>query len=256
MSNSPPSAPASPKPSDGRSPPTSPKLEFLAGARDIFPLVVGAIPFGIIFGTLANSSGLSVGGTLAMSALVFAGSSQFIAVGLIAANTGWLLIVLTTFVVNLRHLLYSVSLVPYVQRLSQGWKVPLAFWLTDETFAVAIRRYQTSDRTPFKHWYHLGASLTMYSNWLLCTLLGITVGQTIPNADEWGLDFAMSVTFIGMTIPYLKTRPMGLAVVVAGVVALIANPLPHKLGLMVAAIAGIGAGVLSEQILVRRGKRS
>ena len=99
--------------------PTSPKSEFWAGARDILPLVVGAIPFGIIFGTLATTSGLSVGATLAMSAFVFAGSSQFIAVGLVAAKTGWLLIVLTTFVVNLRHLLYAVSLLPYVKGLSQ-----------------------------------------------------------------------------------------------------------------------------------------
>ncbi|MGB3295844.1 MAG: AzlC family ABC transporter permease [Phormidesmis sp.] len=229
--------------------PTSPRTEFWAGARDIFPLIVGAIPFGIIFGTLAISSGLSAGGALAMSALVFAGSSQFIAVGMIAANTGWLLIVLTAFVVNLRHLLYAVSLVPYIQRRSQRWKIPLAFWLTDEVFAVAIRRYEASDPSPYKHWYYLGSAIAMYSNWLLCTLLGVTAGQLVPNAADWGLDFAMSVTFIGMVIPYLKTRPMLAAVIFAGAVAVAANPLPHKLGLMIAAIIGIMAGVLTERAL-------
>ncbi|MEO0828296.1 MAG: AzlC family ABC transporter permease [Cyanobacteria bacterium J06639_16] len=235
--------------SSARSRPVSPRSEFLAGARDIFPLIVGAIPFGIIFGTLASSNGLSVGGTLAMSAIVFAGSSQFIAAGMIAAGTGWLLIVLTAFVVNLRHLLYSVSLVPHVKALSQRWKVILGFLLTDEAFAIVIRRYEARDRSPFKHWYYLGAALAMYINWQLSTLLGITVGQLIPNAAEWGLDFAMSVTFLGMTILYVKTKPMGMAVVVAGLVALLANPLPHKLGLMVAAIAGILAGVYSERVL-------
>ncbi|MEO0807547.1 MAG: AzlC family ABC transporter permease [Cyanobacteria bacterium J06643_4] len=112
---------------------TSPSLtqrrpihEFWSGARDIIPLIVGAIPFGIIFGTLATTNGLSVGATLAMSAFVFAGSSQFIAAGMIATQTGWLLIVLTTFVVNLRHLLYAVSLLPYVKTLPQPWKVLLA----------------------------------------------------------------------------------------------------------------------------------
>lgn len=231
--------------------PASPRTEFWAGARDIFPLVVGAIPFGIIFGTLAVSSGLSVGGTLAMSALVFAGSAQFIAVGMIAAKTGWLLIVLTTVVVNLRHLLYAVSLVPHVKRLSQRWKVPMAFWLTDEVFAVAIRRYEADDFSPLKHWYYLGTALAMYSNWLLCTLLGATAGRLIPDATSWGLDFAMSVTFIGMVIPYLKSRPMWVAVVIAGVVAGVAYPLPNKLGLMAAAIAGITAGVLSERTFSR-----
>ena len=215
----------------------------------MLPLVIGAIPFGIIFGSLATSNGLSVKGALAMSAFVFAGSSQFIAVGMIAAGTGWLLVVLTAFIVNLRHLLYAVSLTPHVKSLSQRWKVILGFWLTDEAFAIAIRRYEACDRSPFKHWYYLGAALAMYGNWQFCTLLGITIGQLVPNAAEWGLDFAMSVTFIGMIIPYLKTQPMGIAVTVAGAVALIANPLPHKLGLIVAAITGVVAGVGSERAL-------
>ena len=96
--------------SSARSHPTSPHTEFWTGARDILPLIIGAIPFGIIFGALATSNGLSVGAALAMSALVFAGSAQFIAMGMIAAGTGWLLIVFTTFIVNLRHLLYAASL--------------------------------------------------------------------------------------------------------------------------------------------------
>ncbi|MEL6223572.1 MAG: AzlC family ABC transporter permease [Cyanobacteria bacterium J06627_8] len=231
----------------GRTPLKFPRAEFWAGVRDIFPLVVGAAPFGVIFGTLATSNGLSVGATLAMSAFVFAGSAQFIAVGLVAAGTGWLLVVLTTFVVNLRHLLYSVSLLPHIKPLSHFWKVMLAFWLTDESFAVAIRRYEASDRSPHKHWYYLGAALFMYINWQLWTLLGVTIGQTIPNAADWGLDFAMSVTFIGMVVPYVKTKPMGIAVLVAGLTAILAYPLPHKLGLLFAAIAGILAGMLSER---------
>lgn len=216
----------------------------LAGARDIIPLVVGAIPFGIIFGTLAQGSGLSFGATLGMSVFVFAGSSQFIALGLLAAGSTLPLIVLTTVVVNLRHILYAASLLPYVQGLSQRWKMGIGFLLTDEVFAVAIRRYAQPDPSPYKQWYYLGAGLAMYSNWLLCTGLGLTVGQLIPNAAAWGLDFAMVATFIGMIIPYLATRPMVGAVLVTSVVALLANGLPHKLGLMVAAIAGVATGFI------------
>lgn len=224
-----------------------PSHEFWCGARDIMPLIVGAVPFGIIFGTLATTNGLSMGATLAMSAFVFAGSSQFIAAGMIATQTGWLLIVFTTFVVNLRHLLYAVSLVPYVKALPQQWKVPLAFWLTDESFAIAIRRYEAKEKSPYKHWYFLGAALAMYLNWQLCTLLGITLGQMIPNAAEWGLDFAMSVTFIGMVVPYVKNKPMAIAVIAAGFTAILTASFPNKIGLMLAAIAGISAGVFSEQ---------
>jgi 4-azaleucine resistance transporter AzlC len=224
--------------------------QFLAGGKDTFPLVVGAIPFGLIFGTLALQSGLSLGGTLAMSALVFAGSAQFIAVGLISAGTGWPLIVLTTFVVNLRHALYSATLAPYVSRLPQRWQIPLAFWLTDETFAVVVSRYTISryNNAAVDHnrWYYLGSAVFMYTNWQICTFLGATIGRLIPNAAAWGLDFAMPVTFIGMVIPYLKNRPMVAAVVVAGVTALLAHPMPNQMGLMIATLAGIIAGVLVE----------
>ncbi|MBD1910757.1 AzlC family ABC transporter permease [Leptolyngbya sp. PL-A3] len=227
----------------------TPVSEFLAGARDIIPLVVGAIPFGIIFGTLALSSGVSVAGAIALSAVVFAGSSQFIAIGMVAAGTAWPLIVLTTFVVNLRHLLYSMSLVPHVKHLPQHWKLAMGFWLTDEAFAIAIRRYETNQRNPLAHWYYLGAALLMYVNWQVWTCIGIAVGQRIPNAANWGLDFAMSVTFIGMIIPYLKTRPMGLAVTVAGITALLTYSWPHKVGLMLASLVGITVGLWSENAL-------
>ncbi|WP_052050314.1 AzlC family ABC transporter permease [Leptolyngbya sp. KIOST-1] len=235
----------------------SPQQEVLAGARDIIPLVVGAIPFGIIFGTLAQGSGLSFGATLGMSAFVFAGSSQFIALGLLAAGSTLPLIVLTTVVVNLRHLLYAASLLPYVEGASQRWRAVIGFLLTDESFAIAIRRYAQPDRSPHKHWYYLGAAGAMYGNWILCTLLGLTVGQLIPNAAAWGLDFAMVATFIGMTAPYAKTRPMVGAIAVAGLVAVLANGLPHKLGLMVAAIAGVATGYWLETQLIPspQGKR-
>lgn len=227
---------------------STPLSEFLAGSRAIVPLVIGAIPFGMIFGTLATSSGLSVAGTIAMSAFVFAGSAQFIALGLLATGTALPLIVLTTFVVNLRHLLYAISLVPHVRHLPQRWKLPIGFWLTDESFAVAIARYNQNDSSPHKHWYYLGAALLMYGNWQLCTLVGLSVGQLLPDAATWGLDFAMSVTFIGMVMPYLTTQPMVVTVMVAGIVSVWTHALPHQVGLIVAALAGILAGVGTERI--------
>lgn len=224
-----------------------PRQEFLAGARDTFPLIVGAIPFGIIFGTLAVGSGLSVAATLAMSAFVFAGSAQFIAVGLVAAGTGWPLIVLTTFVVNLRHALYSATLAPYVSRLPQRWQIPLAFWLTDETFAVVVEKCTRFNPPPSTRWYYLGSALAMYLNWQFCTFLGVTAGQMLPDAAAWGLDFAMPVTFIGMVMPYLKNRAMVVTTLVAGIAALLTFTMPHKLGLMAATLVGIAAGVIVDK---------
>ena len=97
-----------------------------------------------------------------MSLFVFAGSSQFIALTLLAGGTGLVVILLTTLVVNLRHALYSATLLPHVAGLPQRWRVPLAFWLTDETFAVVLRRYQARDGSPYKHWSYLGSGISMY----------------------------------------------------------------------------------------------
>ena len=199
--------------------------EFLHGCRDILPLIVGAIPFGIIFGTLAIGAGLSGWQAMGMSALVFAGSAQFIAITLITGGVGAAVVLLTTFVVNLRHALYSASMQPFVRHLPSRWRVPLAFWLTDEAFAVIQHRYARDDASPNKHWFFLGAGLTMYLSWQLATLAGIAFGQAVPNVASWGLDFAMIATFIGIAVPMMRTRPQVASALVAAVVALLPKPL-------------------------------
>ncbi|MCB9454052.1 MAG: AzlC family ABC transporter permease [Anaerolineaceae bacterium] len=230
--------------------------EFWAGFKATVPLVVGAIPFGIIFGAFGVASGLSMAGTMGMSLFVFAGSAQFIAAGLVADHAGVAVIVFTTFIVNLRHALYSASLAPYVKRLPQKWLLPLGFWLTDESFVVVITRYTQPDESPYKHWYYLGSAVFMYTNWQLCTLLGIIAGQTIPDMRDWGLDFAITVTFIGMLIVLIKSRPLLLSAVVAGISAVLLNGLEHKLGLILATLLGVAAGVIAEALLPQDAKRT
>jgi 4-azaleucine resistance transporter AzlC len=222
------------------------KKEFFRGARDTLPLIIGAIPFGIIFGTLSAGAGLSIAGTLGMSVFVFAGSSQFIAMGMVAAGTAWPMIVLTTFVVNFRHLLYSATLLPYLQKLPRRWQALLAFGLTDETFVVAVGRWCRGGESPHKHWYQLGSMVFMYANWNLCTLIGIAAGQMLKGIGGWGLDFAMVAAFIGMVLPYLKDRPNYCAVIAAGLSALVFHGLPHQLGLIVASLLGVAGGVLAD----------
>lgn len=186
-----------------------------------------------------------------MSLFVFAGSSQFIAVGLLAAGVGPVLIVATTFVVNLRHLLYATALVDKVSHLSQAWRAILAFGLTDESFAAVNSRYLGRSDTNHAHWFFLGSVVAMYSNWQLCTWLGIGLGELFPDMTQWGLDFAMSVTFLGMVIPYLRNQPMWLAVISAAAFALVLRDLPHQLGLVIAALSGICIGYASQQIDIR-----
>jgi len=228
--------------------PTTRKTEFWRGARDTLPLIIGAIPFGIIFGTLSAKAGLSPAGTMGMSMFVFAGSAQFIAMGLVGAGTAWPMIVLTTFVVNFRHLLYTATLLEDLKRLPRRWQALLTFGLTDETFAIAVGRWRAADDSPHKHWYHLGSMLFMYTNWNLCTFIGLVAGRVLSDVGGLGLDFAMVAAFIGMVMPYVKDKPNVATVVAAGASALIFYGLPHKLGLIVAAIIGIVAGVVVQNL--------
>jgi 4-azaleucine resistance transporter AzlC len=225
----------------------------LRGARDTIPMLVGAAPFGIIFGTLAVSTGLSSWATLGMSILVFAGASQFIALSLIASGAGLLVILLTTLVVNLRHMLYAASLLPQVRGLPQRWLIPMAFWLTDESYAVMQHRLQSAGQEPLWRWYFLGSAVAMYSTWVLCTLAGMLLGHGLPGMAEWGLDFAMVATFVGIVVPLLRTRPMLAAALAAAAVSVLLHSLPYKLGLMLAALAGVGAGLAAAMLGRGRG---
>jgi len=220
---------------------------FLFGSRDSIPMIVGILPFGLIYGALASVAGLSLGQALGMSLLVYAGSAQFIAISLLTLGTGAAVILLTTLVVNLRHVLYSAALQPYVGPLPQHWRLPLAFGLTDETFAVVQRRYLARGMDGHGQWYHAGVALALYLSWVGSSLAGILFGQSVPNLAGWGLDFAMLATFIGIVVPALRNRPQIAAALVAGAVALLCHAWPYKLGLMAAAFSGIAVGVALER---------
>lgn len=226
------------------------KAEFWGGVRAQLPILLGTSPFGMIYGILAIDAGLPVEVALGMSMIVFAGSSQFIAAQLFASGTPGVIIVLTTFVVNLRHMLYSASLAPYVKHLAAAWKYTLAFLLTDEAYAVSITHYERSSAPParntLKHWYTFGAGLTLWVSWQISTAAGLLLGTSVPQG--WALDFTLPLTFIALLMPVLKDRPMILAALVAGITALAASALPYNLGLILAVLVGIGSGMLAEQV--------
>src|SRR5579871_2429921 len=176
---------------------SNPRTEFFAGARATIPLVIGALPFGIIFGAAAITTGISPLATIAMSIFVFAGSAEFIAVGLVKAGVSVPIIILTTFVVNLRHVLYSATLAPYVKKLPQRWLLAFGYMLTDEAFVVASTHYAEPSDPTNKHWYFLGSELLLFVCWQIFTWIGIFAGTRFQDATKLGLDFALSVTFIG-----------------------------------------------------------
>lgn len=228
----------------------TPRQEFFAGLRAELPIILGVFPFGLIFGALAVQYGLPAFIGQAMSSIMFGGSAQFISTPLFAAGTPALIVILTVFIVNARHALYSATLAPYLEKLSPWWKIVLAYLLTDEAFVVAVTHYQKGSVKEAvnsnKHWYFLGAGVTLWSFWQLSTAIGLFIGGQVP--PEWSLDFALPLTFIALVVPNLKTRANLGAAVVAGIVGVAAYLLPYKLGLMLAAGLGITAGMVVSQL--------
>ncbi len=234
----------------------SPGREFAAGVKAEAPILLGVLPFGLIFGALALQAGIPPAPALAMSSIVFAGSAQFVATQLFAAGAPAAILLLSAFVVNLRHLLYSASVAPYLSRLRPGWKGVLAYLLTDEAYAVTITHYQdkgtreqgnegtTNGPEDHRHWFFLGAGLALWVTWQASTAAGIFLGARIP--ASWNLEFALPMTFLALARPAVTDRPTAVAALTAGIVAVLAYGLAMRLGIIAAAAAGIAAGLLAE----------
>ncbi len=220
--------------------PIGPGKEFLTGVRDQLPLLLGVVPFGLIFGALAISVGLSPLEAQGFSIFVFAGSSQFIAVSLIGETTPALIVVATIFIVNLRHALYSASMSSRFKPLSLPWKLSLSWLLTDEAFATGSTRYRRG-RLTHAHWYMLGTGLTLWIAWQVSTAAGIVLGGEIPT--DFPLAFALPLTFIALLIPALVDKASVAAAISAGLLAVLLHGLPLRLGLLIGAMIGVGVGV-------------
>ncbi len=222
--------------------------EFIHGVRAEIPILFGVFPFGLIYGVFAVQAGLIPFSAQAMSSIIFAGSAQFAVAVLLSQNTPALVVILTAIVLNLRHAFYSASIAPHTSHLSKWWKLLLSYFLTDEAFAVAITRYQGNKNEPtdhdYRHWFFLGAGITLWGIWQLSTAIGILLGLEVPK--DWSLDFTLSLTFIGIVVPALKDRASTLAAVSGGVTAVLLVGLPYKLGLMVSGLVGILVGMIME----------
>ncbi len=221
------------------------RSDFFSGVRDEIPITLGDIPFGLIFGALAIHVGLSPVAANATSFIIFAGSAQFITVQLLGAGASLAVILMVVFVVNIRHVLYSASVAPYVSHLKPIWKYVLAYFLTDEAYAVAITNYDKNGVSDTRHWYFLGAGVTLWTAWNISTLVGILVGGSI--GSNWPVGFFLPLTFIALVVPALKDHPSVAAAVIAGAVGLLTMNFPYKTGLLLAAFCGIAAGLLLEK---------
>ena len=219
---------------------SSPAAELRDGALALAPLLVGVAPFGVIYGVLALESGIPPAAAMAMSSVVFAGSSQFLLAQLAGLGAPGLVMVASVALVNLRHALYSASVAPSLSHLPRRWKAILAYLLTDEAYAAAIARLGREGEN--RHWFLLGAGLLLWSSWQVSTAAGILLGASLPR--DLPLDFALPLTFIAIVVPMVRSRGALVAAVVAAAAALLCAGWPYQLGLLAAAVAGIVVGWL------------
>jgi 4-azaleucine resistance transporter AzlC len=195
------------------------EASFRAGLRFGAPIAFGYVPIGFAYGVLAMKVGLSAGNTLLMSLVVFAGSAQFIAVGLFSGGASVASVVATTFVVNLRHLLMAAALSQDVRSWPRRLLALFAFQLTDETFAVHSARFSMGDRGQGTSFV---INVTAQASWVVGTALGIFASGLISDIHPWGLDFALPAMFIALLLGQIRTRTHLMVAFAAGAISLAA----------------------------------
>lgn len=189
---------------------------WLTGVTQALPIVLGYVPVGLAYGVLATKAGIPALATVAMSVVVYAGSAQFIAVGLLAAGTTPLSIVATTFIVNLRHLLMSAALAPYLRRWSRLQMAAFAYELTDESFALHAAHFAASGAHAAQA---LATNVTAQLAWISGSALGILVGSAIGQVEPLGLDYALPAMFIALLVMQIKERVQAIVALLTGALA-------------------------------------
>lgn len=227
-------------------------------------MLVGVIPFGLVAGATPAMGGLGGDAAIGLSTIVFAGASQLAAADVLADRGAALVAVLAACTINLRLLLYSASIAPYVTHVPLRRRLVMAYLLTDQAYAVSITRWTGEEarageggppadparRLP----YYLGAALLLWVNWQICTILGIVIGAAVP--DSLPLDFAVPLVFLVLLVPAITTRPAAVAATAGGAVAVLSAELgAGHLSVLCGALTGIVAGTVAEAALERHAPR-
>jgi predicted branched-subunit amino acid permease len=227
---------------------------FRAGVAAIGPVLLGVVPFGLIAGVAVTDIRLGLGEAVGFSLIAFAGAAQLVAVELLGAGAPLAVVVGTALIVNLRFLMYSASLAPYLAAEPLHRRAIGAYLLTDQAYAVAIARFSSQPEFRQRWPYYLGAALAMWTTWQVSTFTGAVLGDVIPASVPLG--FAVPLTFIALLIPAITDRPTLAAAATAALVATAASPLPANLGMLTGALAGIAVGAtLALTKAARTGRR-
>lgn len=216
----------------------------LAGARRILPVCAGDFAVGIAFGVLARHTGLGTFDATLMSALVFAGAAQFVALSLWAAPLPVLAIVLTTLIVNIRHLLMGATLQPWLRRLSALKAYGAVFFMVDESWALTVAELRQGSRDLA---FLLGSGGALFITWVSSTLIGATVGALLPPSAQLVLGFAFTAVFVALLAGMWRGKGDLLPwLVAAGVAVAAAHWLPGKWYIVLGGVIGSLIGAMCD----------
>lgn len=225
------------------------ELTFKSGFKDVVPTLFGYIGVGLAMGIVANTSHLSVLAVLLMSLIVYAGSAQFIIISMLLAGSPISTIVLSTFLINSRMILMSMSIAQYFKKDSLLQNIALGSLLTDETFALSMNKINQTDHQLRPRWLH-AANILAYLVWAAATVVGCLLGHLIADPNQFGLDFAVVGMFIGLLYLQIitdrsKTLKTQLLVVLFVAIAMffLMRFFPGNIALLIATLLGCGFGM-------------
>jgi 4-azaleucine resistance transporter AzlC len=190
--------------------------DFRAGMFEMAPFVAAALPMGLLFGTLAAAKGLSPLEAGLMSAMVFAGAAQFVAIDLWRDPVPWGLLTLTAFIVNIRHVLMGTSLARHMGQFRARERPLAMFVMVDETWAFAERRALKGPLPPAYFW---GMGAVMWIQWVIGSTVGAVVGQTLGDPATYGFDFAFTAMFICILTGFWRGLRTGAVLAASGAAA-------------------------------------
>lgn len=223
------------------------KMAWLMGSRHMAPNLFALSVWGFVSGVAMVNYGLAAWQAVLMSFLVYAGSLQLTVAPLMALNAPLWAVFFAAMVVNLRFIIFGASLYPYFRHFSVLRRIVVGYFLTDIGFVLFMNRFRTQrpGRIGMYYGYFMSASILLWLVWQVSTVLGIYVGSYIPSS--WSLEYAGVFTLLAIVIPMVRTQPMLVTVLAAGTASWMGQQLPFRLGLFVAIIVGVVAGVLAEK---------
>jgi 4-azaleucine resistance transporter AzlC len=215
---------------------------FRRGAIAMVPLWAGVAPFGLAFGILARAAGYSILQTQAFSIFVFAGASEVAAVTLTMAGATGIAIVLTALLLNLRHVLYGLSLSGLLRMQSLAARFLVPFVMTDESYGLTVKEYLDGQGGPA---FLAGAGLSLYAAFNLATLAGAILGTALPDLQSLGLDLIFPLTFLALLVPLLRTWTQVAVAAVSGGLALgLSHLIPAGTTILISAVAASALGTV------------